>query len=68
MTELGRQVIPGSQTPLATLLKKSAEQFMEEMGDDALAELHFTHHQKRRVKNLIRLNALIQSNRNGNDH
>ena len=60
MTELGKQVIPGSLIPVNTLFKKSMEVFINELKDDTMAELHFTHYQKRRIKNLTRLNVMIQ--------
>ena len=56
MTDLGKQVIPGSQIPVASLYKKPLEAFQAELQDENIAELHFTHHNNRRVKNLLRLN------------
>lgn len=60
MTDLGKSVIPSSQIPVGSLYKKTMENFMDEFADENMAELHFIHHQKRRVKNLVRLNLMIQ--------
>ena len=60
MTELGKSVIPMSQIPVATLYKKTSQAFLDELEDENIAELHFNHHSKRRVKNLLRLNVMIK--------
>lgn len=60
MSELGRLIIPGSQVPIATLYKRTLDDFCAEFEDQAIAELHFNHHANRRVKNLLRLNAIMK--------
>lgn len=60
MTDLGKSVIPSSQIPVASLYKRTIESFLDEFPDENMAELHFVHHQKRRLKNLGRLNLVIQ--------
>ena len=60
MSELGRLIIPGSQVPIATLYKRTLDDFCAEFEDQAIAELHFNHHSNRRIKNLLRLNAIIK--------
>lgn len=60
MTDAGKRVIPGSQIPVATLYKKSRDAFLEELQDENMADLHYGHHQKRRVKNLLRLQDLLR--------
>jgi len=42
--------------------------FINEFSDENMAELHFTHHQKRRVKNLMRLNVMVQMRGAGEDN
>lgn len=64
MTELGKSVIPGSQIPVNSLYKKTMEAFQSEFEDISIAELHFSHHQNRRVKNLLRIQAILKM-RNG---
>ena len=67
MTDLGKAIIPGSGVPANTLYKRTPESFIEELKDENMASLHFTHHQKRRVKNLLRLGSLIQGAHRGED-
>ena len=67
MTDLGKQVIPSSQIPASSLYKRTLESFMSEYPDEHMAELHFTHHQKRRIKNLVRLNLLVQLRGNSDE-
>ena len=65
MTDLGKSVIPMSQIPVTTLYKRTLESFQQEFEDENIAELHFNHHAKRRVKNLLRLNLLIKMGNEG---
>ena len=44
MSDVGKQVIPGSQIPVNTLYKKTIEEFKSEFEDPSIAELHFNHH------------------------
>ena len=44
MTDLGKALIPGSQIPVNTLYKRTQDQFMDEIPDENMAVLHFTHH------------------------
>ena len=59
MTDLGKQVIPTSQIPVATLYKRGLDAFQSEVEDQNIAELHYNHHARRRVKNLLKINGLI---------
>ena len=67
MSEIGKMIIPNSQIPVNTLYKKTLEEFIHEFEDTSIAELHFNHHQNRRVKNLHRLNAMIKMRNGGSD-
>ena len=67
MSEIGKSIIPNSQIPVNTLYKRTLEEFINEFEDTALAELHFNHHQNRRVKNLHRLNAMLKMRNGGSD-
>lgn len=59
ITELGKQVLPMTQIPVNSLLKRTIESFQAELVDETMANLHFVHHTKRRIKNLLRLNETI---------
>ena len=59
MTELGKQVIPSSQIPVATLYRRGVDSFESEVDDPRIAELHYNHHARRRTKNLLKINSLI---------
>ena len=59
MTELGKQVIPSSQIPVATLYRRSIDVFQGEAGDPKIAELHYNHHSRRRAKNLLKINSFL---------
>ena len=61
MTDLGKQVIPSSQIPVATLYKRGIDQFESEVEDARIAELHYNHHLRRRTKNLLKINSLIKA-------
>ena len=67
MTDMGKAIIPGSKIPVETLYKRTQDQFLDELKDESMAALHFTHHQKRRCKNLLRLGALIQGSSGSHD-
>ena len=60
MTEVGKSIIPGSQIPASTLYKRTLDSFLAEYPDENIADLHLGHHQKRRIKNLLRLNTLLK--------
>ena len=61
MTELGKQVIPSSQIPVATLYRRGIDSFESEVDDPKIAELHYNHHVRRRTKNLLKINNLIKA-------
>ena len=48
-----------TQIQANTLFKRSLESFMNKLGDEKLADMHYAHHNKRRIKNLLRLNETI---------
>ena len=60
LSEIGKKVVPNAMIPVETLYKRPLDSFLDEFDDENIAELHFKHHKKRRVKNLVRLNAMIK--------
>ena len=48
-----------TQIQANTLYKRNLESFQNEFADEKMANMHFAHHNKRRVKNLLRLNETI---------
>ena len=55
LSELGIEVIRGTGIQIANLYKKTEADFAAEFPDPKIAELHFFHFQKRRVKTLLKL-------------
>lgn len=53
-----------SHIPVNTLVKRTMDSFQAEFADEKIAELHFAHYAKRRVKNLLKLNETVKSIRN----
>jgi len=45
-----------------SLLPKKLEAFKEEFGDDDMAKLHYEHHQRRRMRNLLKVDDKLNGN------
>ena len=68
LTDIGKQVIAMAQIPINTLYKKNLEVFQTEFADENIADLHYNHHMKRRVKHLLRLSEVIRAIQNGSTY
>ena len=55
LTELGRELCGMLKIQTDTILKKTEKDFEQKYPDKDIAALHFAHHQKRREKNLIKM-------------
>ena len=61
LTDRGNSLLSHCNIPAEHVHKKTFDQFYEECGqDEKLASLHYTHHMKRRNKNLLKVYELYK--------
>ena len=68
LSDVGKQATNMAKVPLPSLYKRTLESFQSELADDNMAALHFNHHQKRRIKNLLKLNDVLKMIREQAQH